>query len=149
MLFRSDAESTDLDYMGLEHIESWTGKRIEDESAASEGTATRFAKNDVLFGKLRPYLAKVYLADQEGIATTETLVLTSEAVLEPAFLKYSLLSPAFIDAVSGASFGAKMPRANWETIGGLPILFPSRAVQHQIAAFLDWKTSQIDGLIAK
>lgn len=144
-----DAESTDLDYMGLEHIESWTGKRIEDESAASEGTATRFAKNDVLFGKLRPYLAKVYLAEQEGIATTEALVLTSEAVLEPAFLKYSLLSPAFIDAVAGASFGAKMPRANWETIGGLPILFPPKPEQQQIAAFLDWKTSQIDALIAK
>jgi type I restriction enzyme, S subunit len=144
-----DAESTDLDYMGLEHIESWTGKRIEDESAASEGTASRFAKNDVLFGKLRPYLAKVYLAEQEGIATTEALILTSEAVLEPAFLKYSLLSPAFIDAVAGASFGAKMPRANWETIGGLPILFPPKPEQQKIAAFLDWKTSQIDALIAK
>jgi type I restriction enzyme S subunit len=59
---KMDAEQSELDYMGLEHIESWTGKRIEDESAASEGIATRFVKNDVLFGKLRPYLAKVYLA---------------------------------------------------------------------------------------
>jgi type I restriction enzyme S subunit len=42
-----------------------------------------------------------------------------------------------------------MPRANWETIGGLPILLPSKAEQQQIAAFLDWKTSQIDALIAK
>lgn len=144
-----EAEFTDLEYMGLEHIESWTARRIDDESAASEGIATRFTKNDVLFGKLRPYLAKVYLAEREGIATTEALVLTSESDLEPAFLKYSLLSPKFIDAVSGASFGAKMPRANWETIGGLPILFPSKSEQQQIAAFLDWKTSQIDALIAK
>lgn len=144
-----EAESTELEYMGLEHIESWTARRIEDESASSEGIATRFEKNDVLFGKLRPYLAKVYLAEYEGIATTEVLVLTSESVLEPAFLKYSLLSPKFIDAVSGASFGAKMPRANWETIGGLPILLPPRLEQQKIAAFLDWKTSQIDALIAK
>jgi type I restriction enzyme, S subunit len=144
-----EAELTDLEYMGLEHIESWTGRRIDDETAFSEGVATRFLKDDVLFGKLRPYLAKVYLADEEGMATTEALVLMSESVMAPAFLKYVLLSEKFIDAVSGATFGAKMPRANWETIGGLPILLPTIPEQHKIAAFLDWKNSQIDALIAK
>jgi type I restriction enzyme, S subunit len=48
-----DAESSDLFYMGLEHIESWTGKRIEDENASSEGVGSHFLPNDVLFGKLQ------------------------------------------------------------------------------------------------
>jgi type I restriction enzyme S subunit len=144
-----EAEGTDLEYMGLEHIESWTGKRIEDEAAASEGIATCFVKDDVLFGKLRPYLAKVFLAEKEGMATTEALVMVSDAVLVPAFLKYLLISDKFINAVSGTAYGAKMPRANWEAIGGLPILLPTRDEQQQIAAFLDWKTGQIDGLIGK
>jgi type I restriction enzyme S subunit len=144
-----EAENNDLDYMGLEHIESWTGKRIEDETASSEGIATRFEKDDVLFGKLRPYLAKVYLAEKEGMATTEALVLMTEPALVPVFLKYLLLSDKFIDAVSGSTYGAKMPRANWEDIGSLPILLPSCDEQEQIAAFLDWKTGQIDALIAK
>jgi type I restriction enzyme S subunit len=144
-----EAENSDLDYIGLEHIESWTGKLIPDESASSEGIATRFIKDDVLFGKLRPYLAKVYLAEQEGMATTEALVMTSEPVLVPAFLKYILLSDKFIKAVDGSTYGAKMPRANWETIGGLHISFPKPDEQRQIATFLDWKTGQIDGLIAK
>lgn len=144
-----EAEDVTLEYMGLEHIESWTGKRIDDETASSEGVATRFVKNDVLFGKLRPYLAKVYLAEKEGMATTEALVLMTEPALVPVFLKYLLLSEKFIDAVSGSTFGAKMPRANWETIGGLPVLLPSHDEQQQIAAFLDWKTGQIDALIAK
>lgn len=135
--------------MGLEHIESWTGKRIEDDTASSDGIATRFQRDDVLFGKLRPYLAKVYLAENEGIATTEALVLVSDAVLVPAFLKYLLLSDKFIDSVSGATYGAKMPRANWDTIGSLPILLPSLEEQRQIADFLDYKTSQIGALIAK
>lgn len=143
-----DAEESDLDYMGLEHIESWTGKRIEDDDASSEGIATRFLKNDVLFGKLRPYLAKVYLAEREGMATTELLVLTSTDALDPEFLKYFLISEKFIDAVSGTTFGAKMPRANWEDIGALPILLPYQSEQQQIAAFLDWKTGQISALIA-
>ncbi|NOS72198.1 MAG: restriction endonuclease subunit S [Verrucomicrobia bacterium] len=144
-----EAEDSHLDYMGLEHIESWTGKRVEDESASSEGIATRFVEDDVLFGKLRPYLAKAYLADQEGMATTEALVLVSEPALLPSFLKHLLLSDKFINAVSGSTYGAKMPRANWEFIGGLPILLPPLAEQQQIAAFLDWKTGQIDALIAR
>lgn len=144
-----EAESAGLEYMGLEHIESWTGKRIEDENASSEGIATRFEKGDVLFGKLRPYLAKVYLAENDGMATTEALVMLCEPALAPAFLKHLLLSDKFIDAVSGSTYGAKMPRANWEDIGSLPILLPSHDEQQQIAAFLDWKTGQIDALIAK
>lgn len=144
-----DAEGSALEYMGLEHIESWTGKRIDDETASSGGVATRFIKDDVLFGKLRPYLAKVYLAEKEGMATTEALVMMSEAALVPKFLKYLLLSDKFIDAVSGSTYGAKMPRANWDAIGGLPVLLPSPEEQQQIAAFLDWKTGQIDALIAK
>lgn len=144
-----EADGADRDYVGLEHIESWTGRRIEDESASSEGIATRFVKDDVLFGKLRPYLAKVFLAESEGLATTEALVLVSDSVLLPAFLKYQLISEKFINAVSGTSYGAKMPRANWEAIGGLPILLPSHEEQRHIAAFLDWKTAQIDGLIAR
>lgn len=144
-----EAEDAKLDYLGLEHIESWTGKRIADESASSEGIATRFEKDDVLFGKLRPYLAKVYLAKKEGMATTEALVMVSEPALIPAFLKYLLLSGKFIDAVSGSTYGAKMPRANWDSIGGLPILLPSHNEQQHIAVFLDWKTGQIDALIAK
>jgi type I restriction enzyme S subunit len=144
-----EAEDSCLDYMGLEHIESWTGKRIEDESAASEGIATRFVKDDVLFGKLRPYLAKVYLAEKEGMATTEALILSSDAVLVPKFLKYLLISDKFINAVSGTTYGAKMPRANWDAIGSIPILLPTRDEQQQIAAFLVWKTGQIDALIAR
>lgn len=135
--------------MGLEHIESWTGKRIEDETANSEGVATRFAKDDVLFGKLRPYLAKVYLAEKEGMATTEALVMMTGDALVPSFLRHLLLSDKFIDAVSGTTYGVKMPRANWEMIGSLPIFLPPTKEQEHIAAFLDWKTGQIDALIAK
>ena len=130
--------------MGLEHIESWTGKRIEDETANSEGVATKFAKNDVLFGKLRPYLAKVYLAEKEGMATTEALVMMTGETLLPSFLKYVLISDKFINSVSGTTYGVKMPRANWEMIGSLPILLPPTKEQEHIAAFLDWKTGQID-----
>ena len=70
------ARNSSLEYMGLEHIEPWTGKRIDSIVFESDGVASGFEKNDVLFGKLTgPYLAKVYKAENSGIATTEALVL--------------------------------------------------------------------------
>jgi len=144
-----DAQESDLPYMGLEHVESWTGRRIPDETAASDGVATHFMSGDVLFGKLRPYLAKVYLADCEGVASTELLVLRSEEDVCPEFLRYYTVSREFINAVDSSTYGAKMPRANWELIGNLPFLIPSPDEQRSIAKFLDQKTGQIDELIGK
>lgn len=144
-----DAQESDLPYMGLEHVESWTGRRIPDETAASDGVATHFMSGDVLFGKLRPYLAKVYLADCEGVASTELLVLRSEEDVCPEFLRYYTVSKDFINAVDSSTYGAKMPRANWELIGNLPFLIPSPDEQRSIAKFLDRKTGQIDELIGK
>ncbi len=144
-----DAQGSDLPYMGLEHVESWTGRRIPDADAASDGVATHFLSGDVLFGKLRPYLAKVYLADCEGVSSTELLVLRSEEKVCPEFLRYYTVSRDFINAVDASTYGAKMPRANWEFIGNLSFLIPSPDEQKAIAEFLDRKTGQIDELIGK
>lgn len=116
-----DAELAELPYMGLEHIESWTCRKLDDEEASAEGVASRYLPGDVLFGKLRPYLAKVYLADHEGLASTEALVMISGQRLVPRFLKYLLVSPRFVDLVSGASYGSKMPRASWDHIGAITV----------------------------
>jgi type I restriction enzyme S subunit len=142
-----DAEISDLSYMGLEHIESWTGNRIEDETASSEGIATRFLPDDVLFGKLRPYLAKVHLARHEGLASTEALVLRRSSEIDSKFLRYYLVSKDFINIVDSSTYGSKMPRASWNFIGNLPVLLPDYKEQQTIARFLDYKTAQIDNLI--
>lgn len=95
-----ESRSDNINYIGLENIESWTGKLVESE-LVTEGTASRFRKNDVLFGKLRPYLAKVYLAENEGFCSTEALVLRTSSQ-NPRFLFYFLLSRMFIDLVNSS-----------------------------------------------
>lgn len=139
-----EAESSDLEYMGLEHIESWTGKRIEDEKAFSEGTASKFLKDDVLFGKLRPYLAKVYLANHSGLVSTEALVLRSKKEMHGGFIRYYMATRDFIDIVNSSTFGSKMPRANWDFIGNLLMLLPDYDEQVSIANFIESKLSQLD-----
>jgi type I restriction enzyme S subunit len=132
----------------LENIESGTGKHIETEST-SDGEKLAFHPGDVLFGKLRPYLAKVFLPDFSGACTTEFLVLRPSFEVSARFLFYHLLSPKFIDLVTSFSSGAKMPRAEWDVIGNLEFDAPKISQQRAIADFLDRETAKIDDLIAK
>lgn len=143
------AEDSQLPYLGLEHIESWTGRKIDGQISNSEGLASSFAVGDVLFGKLRPYLAKVHLAQQDGLISSEALVVRSKDELHAEFLKYYMLSRDFINIVDSSTYGSKMPRASWDFIGNLPVLLPDVEEQKAIARFLDFKTAQIDALIAK
>jgi type I restriction enzyme S subunit len=142
-------DDSPLPYLGLEHIESWTGRKIDGEINNSAGLASSFVAGDVLFGKLRPYLAKVHLAQQAGLISSEALVVRSKEELHHEFLKYYMLSRDFINIVDSSTYGSKMPRASWDFIGNLPVLLPEVEEQQVIARFLDFKTTQIDALIAK
>lgn len=143
------ADDSSLPYIGLEHIESWTGRKIDGEISNSEGLASSFSSGDVLFGKLRPYLAKVHLAEQDGLITSEALVIRSKKELHSKFLKFYMLSRDFIDIVDSSTYGSKMPRANWDFIGNLPVLLPDIKEQEAIANFLDFQTKQFDGQAQK
>lgn len=152
---RMSASSDHADYLGLENIESWTGRIIEAESKSNDttdddpGLANVFKEGDVLFGKLRPYLAKACHAPRDGVCSTELLVMRPAESLHPRFLLYSLLTPDFVGAVDASTFGAKMPRASWDFIGSLEIPVPPIEAQAVIAAYLDRETARIDGLIAE
>lgn len=142
-------KSNNIDFrIGLENIESKTGKYIPTNEIMFEEDGIGFEKGDILFGKLRPYLAKVFLADRNGVCVSEFLVLrTSRA--DNNFLKFLMLSPSFIDIVDSSTYGTKMPRASWDFIGNLKIPLPPITEQEQIAQFLDSKISKIDKIIEK
>ena len=132
--------------VALENIEKETGKIVLG-NGSFEGVGNAFKSGDVLFNKLRPYLAKVWEADKDGIAVGELLVLEPRFCIG-SFLKYRLLSKDFIDIVDSSTYGAKMPRANWNFIGNINLPYPPLSEQTAIASFLDHKTSEIDQLIA-
>ena len=141
-------ENLDRKYVGLEHIESWTGRILYDDlTTLPEGTVSLFEPNDVLFGKLRPYLAKVSLVDFSGACSTEALVLRPKTNQWPPFVRYVLSNGEFIDDVNSSTFGAKMPRASWEFIGSRTVPVPDLPTQKAIADFLDRETARIDQLI--
>jgi type I restriction enzyme S subunit len=153
---RADATSEHTDYLGLENIQSWTGKILpstaadfSDDDEATSGTANVFYEGDVLFGKLRPYLAKAVSANKNGVCSTELLVLKPQLDIHPRFLLYSILSPDFVGQVDASTFGAKMPRANWEFIGSMKLPIPIFEPQRFVADYLDRETTRIDALVAE
>jgi restriction endonuclease S subunit len=133
--------------LGLENIESWTGK-LQVTDSEFQGDGTRFIAGDLLFGKLRPYLAKVLLAQSEGEAVGDFHVLRP-LHNDSRYLQYQMLTREFISIVDGSTYGAKMPRASWEFMGNLTCSRPSLIEQRTIATFLDHETARIDRLIEK
>ena len=133
--------------INLENIESKSGRYIPTNSKY-EGEGTTFKKGDVLFGKLRPYLAKVYAPENEGSAIGDIYVFRPSSQIDTTFLKYTLLADTFVTIVDSSTYGTKMPRANWEFISCVPIVVPSLSEQQAIASYLDEKCADIDRLIA-
>ena len=135
--------------VALENVQSWTGRFIDTEEADYSGEGIAFSRGDVLFGKLRPYLAKAWRADTEGAAIGDFHVYSLSSDTDPRFFQFMILSGDFISLVDGSTYGAKMPRASWDFIGNLMEAFPPIAEQRQIADYLDIHTAKIDLLIGK
>ena len=132
----------------LENIEGFTGKLLNG-SSSFEGSGNTFKKGDVLFNKLRPYLCKVVLTPQEGVAVGELLVFRPNDPINNRFLFYRILSTDFISIVNGSTYGAKMPRASWDFIRNLKIPLPPIIEQQSITDYLYKKTTIMDESIEK
>ncbi len=133
-------------FISLENIESGTGKYIHTKTDYTNCDGKIFKKGDLLINKLRPYLAKTYLAEFDGVCTGEIEVV-SQFKGNINFLKYFTLSPKYIDNVNSSTYGTKMPRASWDFIKNLEINLPSRNIQNQVVEYLDKQCSKLDEVI--
>ena len=136
----------------LEHIEKETGKLISmADSSTHTSVKNKFATNDVLFGKLRPYLKKYYKPDFEGVCSTEIWVLRGKREIIQEYLFLLIQSDKFI-SVCNVSTGSRMPRADWSFVSETPFLLPPIEEQKKIAEILGtWERAieELTGLIAE
>ena len=137
-----------LEYFGLENIESHSAKFIETENIYDITQSQICRKDDIVFGKLRPYLAKIFEVPIDECCSSEFAVFYNFEGYNK-FFKYLFLSYWFITIVDASTYGTKMPRANIDFIKNMIIPLPDFKTQQQIADFLDNKCSEIDSLIAK
>ena len=140
----TERRAADL-YVALEHVESWTGRlRHAGLDVSFDSQVKCFRSGDVLFGKLRPYLAKVTRPTSDGICVGEFLVLRPRHSNATApYMEQLLRSKPIIDAVNSSTFGAKMPRTDWQFMGGMAIALPPLPEQAAIVRFLDYADRRI------
>ncbi len=140
-----------INYVGLENIESNTGRLtndvILDNPATIKSTKNLFARSDILYGKLRPNLNKVWMADRSGICSTDIFVLqpTSDQILLSLYANI-FRSRQFNDEVLTQLSGAQLPRVNWKSLANIQIPFPPLDVQKDILAEIEGYQKVIDGV---
>jgi type I restriction enzyme S subunit len=135
--------------LDLEDIEKDTSKliyRAKYFERQSKSTKSTFLKGDVLYGKLRPYLNKVVVADDNGVCTTEIVPIVLFGRIDSHFLKWGLKRPDFLGYVNKLMYGVKMPRLGTDNaiISIHPL--PPLAEQRRIVAKIDELMARCDEL---
>ena len=146
---KNNAQSGHLPYVGLENIASET-MSLAGEITVRENTSTTFSfdESHVLYGRLRPYLKKVFLPDFKGQCSTEIFCLQPKSNVLRGFLAYWLIEPSTAAKIESTSTGARMPRANMNALLNFEFPLPPLAEQKRIVERLDKAFAEIDKAIA-
>ena len=127
--------------LNLDAVEAQTGTVLfkhRVQSGEINASTVYFTAESVLYSKLRPYLNKVVMPDEDGVATSEMIPMYPLADrLNRAYLCYWLRSDAFVRHISEKVAGAKMPRVSMDYFRSLAIEMPPLELQEQFAAFVE------------
>ncbi len=133
----------------LEDIEKTSSRllqKIKFKERKSKSTKSIFRKGDVLYGKLRPYLDKVIVANEDGVCTTEIMPISLVGALNPWFIRYSLKRGDFLIYVNSQVSGMRMPRLKTESGRNALIPLPPLPEQQAIVERVDKLMTMIDKL---
>lgn len=127
---KADELEPDEIYVGLEHFER-RHLALYQWGNASElaSNKSRFVEGDILFGKLRPYFHKVAIAPIDGVCSTEIFVIRPKRPGDHSWVSVIASSDSMIEHATQRSSGTRMPRANWNDVGGFTIAIPSIEVR--------------------
>ena len=138
-----------LFYVGLEHIKKDRGTLTEFVKIDVINTVKNsFKVGDLLYGKLRPYLNKVYLANEDGVCSTDILVFESNPSLNLNYSKYFFLSYKFVNDMTHNSSGVNLPRVSTKYLLEYPFPLCPLPEQRAIISKIELLFSELDNGIA-
>src|SRR5207248_1576969 len=126
-----------LPFIGMEHIEAHSMRLLGTvPSETMKSGAVHFFAGDVLYGRLRPYLNKVFCPDFEGLCSAEFIVFAESEFLNSKYLQYFLNSIAFVSFASHLNEGDR-PRVDFSQISPYKFPLPPLPEQHRIVAEIE------------
>jgi len=142
--------NSSINYVGLENISQNTGKLIghiyRDNPSSIKSLKNVFKPNQILYGKLRPNLNKVWLSDRSGICSTDIYVIKAKnQKVDPAFYSYIFRDSRFNSMVIDQLKGAQLPRIGWPSFSKIQIPLPLLEVQREIVGEIEGYQKVIDG----
>jgi len=139
-------------FIGLQHIESDTGRHIGRDLIEAEmldGRKFRFSPGEIVYGYLRPYLNKVWVAEYEGICSVDQYVLQPVLDLaETNYLAHYMRSPCFVEQANAQTNNLMLPRLRSGLLESITIPLPPLPEQRRIVAYLDVLQARVDALKA-
>jgi restriction endonuclease S subunit len=138
----------DLPYIGMENIEAHTMRLLGTVPGREmRSSADTFRAGDVLYGRLRPYLNKVYCPDFDGLCSTEFIVFRKSPHLISKYLQYFLNSWEFVSFANSLNTGDR-PRVKFEQLADYPFPLPPYHEQERIVARIENLLSQLEAGVA-
>jgi type I restriction enzyme S subunit len=137
-------------FVGLEHIESGTGIRTGAkpvEMSELTGRKPRFYKGDIVYGYLRPYLNKVWVAEFDGLCSVDQYIYSVDAnKADTTFLSSFMRSPVFMQRAPITTTPGQLPRIRTEEVASVELNLPPLADQRRVAAQLAEKLAGAERL---
>lgn len=137
-------------FVGLEHIESGTGVHtggLAVEMADLTGRKPRFHKGDIVYGYLRPYLNKVWIAEFDGLCSVDQYVYDVDTKLAaPEFVAWFMRSPVYLALAPITTTPGQLPRIRTEEVASVQMPLPSLLEQQHTVKLLTAQMQQVKTL---
>ena len=135
-------------FVGLEHIEAHTMRLLATAKATEvKSSGSYFEQDDIIYGRLRPYLNKVYMPNFSGLASGEFIVFPNQLNFCNAYLKYFLNQWEFVSFATRLNAGDR-PRVEFSQFSDYPLPLPPLPEQHRIVAEIEKQFTRLDASVA-
>jgi restriction endonuclease S subunit len=145
-----DRPSGPATFVGLEHIASGTGARVGSlavEMAELTGRKPRFYAGDIVYGYLRPYLNKVWIAEFDGLCSVDQYVYrVDKTKADTVFVAWFMRSPVYLDRAPISTTPGQLPRIRTEEVAAVPLNIPPLADQRRIGATISKRMAAVEWL---
>lgn len=146
----TDGVTGTVRFVGLQHVESDTGKRLGEDLVAAEtldGRKFQFSPGEIVYGYLRPYLNKVWVADREGICSVDQYVLCpAESEVDTHYLAHFMRSPSFVEQAKALTNNLMLPRLRSGLLESVEMPRPPLDEQRRIVRYLEDVQAKVDAV---